>query len=86
MHHQARMLLGNLLLSLLNIILAYIITRDNTEKIWAHRFYAKQKTDVPKARKMAAVGLGSAVSPLRVAKPLKSVDFFCLNHDETVNV
>ena len=86
MHHQARMLLGNLLFSLLNIILAYIITRDNTEKTWTHRFYAKQKTDVPKARKMAAVGLGSAVSPLRVAKPPKSVDFFCLNHDETVNV
>ena len=67
---------------LLNLISA----RDNTEKIWAYRFYAKQKTDVPKTRKMAAVGPGSAVSPLRVAKPPKSFDFFCLNHDKTVNV
>ena len=49
---------------------------DNTEKIWAHRFYAKQKTDVPKARKMAAGGQGSAVRPPRVAKPPKSFDFF----------
>ena len=40
-----------------------------------HRFYAKQKT-----HKMAAGGLGSAVSPLRVAKPLKSFDFFRLKH------
>ena len=38
---------------------------DNTEKIWAHRFYAKQKTDMPKAHKMAAGGLGSAVTPAR---------------------
>ena len=30
-------------------------------------FYAKQKTDEPKALKMAARGLGSAVSPPRVA-------------------
>ena len=49
---------------------------DNTEKIWVHRFYAKQKADVPKARKMAAEGLGSAVSPPRVAKTPKSFDFF----------
>ena len=37
--------------------------RDNTEKIWVHCFFAKQKTDVPKALKMAAGGLGSGVSP-----------------------
>ena len=36
-------------------------TGDNTEKIWAHRFFAKQKTDMPKARKMAAGSPGSAV-------------------------
>ena len=36
---------------------------DNTEKIWAYRFFAKQKTNVPKARKTAAGGLGGAVSP-----------------------
>ena len=38
------------------------ITGDNIEKIWARRLFAKQKTDVPKARKMAAGDLGSAVS------------------------
>ena len=38
------------------------ISGDNTEKIMAHRFFAKQKTDVSKACKMAAGGLGSAVS------------------------
>ena len=27
-------------------------TGDNTEKIWAHRFYAKQKTEVSKAVKL----------------------------------
>ena len=42
-----------------------VSSRDNTEKIWAHRFYAKQKTDVPKARKMAAGGLGNPVTPAR---------------------
>ena len=36
---------------------------DNTEQLWAHRIFAKQKTDVPKASKMAAGGLGNAVSP-----------------------
>ena len=35
---------------------------DNIEKIWAHQLFAKQKTDVPKARKMVAGGLGSAVA------------------------
>ena len=38
-------------------------TVDNTEKIWAHRFFAKQKRNVPKARKTSAGGLGGAVSP-----------------------
>ena len=36
--------------------------------------------NMPKAHKMAAGGLGSAVSPLRVAKPPKSFDFFRLKH------
>ena len=36
---------------------------DNAEKIWAHRFFVKYTTDVPKTRKMAAGGLGSTVSP-----------------------
>ena len=62
------------------------LARDNTEKIWAHRFYAKQKTDMSKARKMATGGLGSAVSASRVAKPPKSFDFFCLKHGETAIV
>ena len=35
---------------------------DNTEKIWAHRFFGNQKTDVPKPHKMATEGLGSASS------------------------
>ena len=61
-------------------------SEDNTEKIWEHRFYAKQKTDVPKARKVAAGGLGSAVSPPRVAKPPKSFGFFCLKHGKTAIV
>ena len=59
---------------------------DNTEKIWVHRFYAKQKTDMPKAHKMAAGGQGSAVRPPRVAKPPKSFYFFCLNHNKTATV
>ena len=37
-------------------------TGDNTEKIWVHRFFAKQKTDMPKASKIAAGGPGSAVA------------------------
>ena len=37
---------------------------DNTEKIWAHWFFAKQKTDVPKVHKMKTGGLESAACPL----------------------
>ena len=37
-------------------------TGDNTGKIWEHRFFGKQKTGVPKACKIAAEGLGNAVS------------------------
>ena len=39
-----------------------IATGDNTEKIWAHQFFAKHKTNMPKAREMAAGGLESTVS------------------------
>ena len=35
---------------------------DNTEKIPIHQLFAKQKTDVPKVRKMAAGGPGSIVA------------------------
>ena len=35
---------------------------------------------------MAAVGLGSTVSPPRVAKPPKSFDFFRLKHGKTAIV
>ena len=52
-------------LKLFQIVVFYLMTGDNTKKIWVHRFYAKQKTDVPKARKMAAGGLGSAVTSAR---------------------
>ena len=56
-----------------------LISGDNTEKIWAHRIFAKQKTDVPKARKMTTGRLGSVVSPPNLgqeAKPPRSFDFF----------
>ena len=49
---------------------------DNT---WAHRFSGKQKPDVPKASKMAAEGLGSAVSSpveVRGQSPRKDFIFF----------
>ena len=47
----------------------------------------QNKKNVPKARKVAAGGQGSAVRPPRVAKPPKSFDFFfCLNHDKTATV
>ena len=39
------------------------IFRDNTEKIWAYRIFAKQKTDVPKVHKMKTGGLESAACP-----------------------
>ena len=40
-----------------------VLSGNNTEKIWAHRFFVKQKRNVPKARKTSAGGLGGAVSP-----------------------
>ena len=46
------------------------------QKKYGRISFMQNKTDVPKARKMAAGGLGSAVSPPRVAKPPKSFDFF----------
>ena len=49
---------------------------DNTEKIWACRLFAKQKTDVP--RKMAAGGLGSAVR-----SPQNVLILFRLKHGKT---
>ena len=62
---------------------------NNTEKIWAHRFFRKQKADVPKACKMAAEGLRSSVSSpveVRGAKPPKSFIFFHLKQDKTAIV
>ena len=61
----------------------------NTEKIWALRFLGKQKPDVPKARKMAAGSLGSAVSSLvevRGQSPRKVFIFFHLKHGKTAIV
>ena len=52
------------------------LARDIQKKIWLHHFYAKEKPDVQKARKMAAGGLASSISPFRVAKPPKCYDFF----------
>ena len=40
-----------------------MVARDNTEKIWAHRFFAKQKRNVAKASKTSAGGLGPGQSP-----------------------
>ena len=37
---------------------------SNTEKMWVHRLFAKQKKDVPMGCKVAARGQGSIVSPL----------------------
>ena len=54
-------------------------TGDNMEKIWVYRVFAKQKTDVSKAHKMAAGGLGRTVGlpvGVRGAKTLKSLFFF----------
>ena len=63
-----------------NVINVLPNASSHTEKIWAHRFFAEQKTVEPKSCKMAAVGLGSTVSLPRVAKPPKSFDFFRLKH------
>ena len=54
---------------------------DNTEKKWARRFLAKQKTDVPKARKMVSGGLGSAVR-----SPRSVLVLFRLKHGKTAIV
>ena len=54
---------------------------DNTEKKWARRFFAKQKTDVPKARKMVSGGLGSAVR-----SPRSVLVLFRLKHGKTAIV
>ena len=62
---------------------------DNIEKIWARRFFAKQKTDMPKARKMAAGGLESAVSPpvgVRGQSPQNVFILFRLKHGKTAIV
>ena len=37
---------------------------NNTEKIWVHQLFSKQKKDVPMGCKVAAQGQGSIVSPL----------------------
>ena len=37
-----------------------MLSGDNTEKIWVHRFFMRQKADVPKARKKAT-GLWGAL-------------------------
>ena len=65
------------------------ISRDNTEKIWAHRFLAKPKT-------IKAGGLGGAVSPPEGLgqclgegvgeNPLNSFSFFLVKHAKVVIV
>lgn len=37
---------------------------NNTEKMWVHQLFAKQKKDVPMGCKVAAHGQGSIISPL----------------------
>ena len=59
---------------------------DNTEKISAHQFFAKQKIDVPKADKMAAGVLESAVSPpvgVWGQSPRNVLILFRLKHGKT---
>ena len=43
--------------------LIIVSTGDNTEKVWVHWFFVKQKRNVPEAHKTSAGGLGGAVSP-----------------------
>ena len=65
------------------------IAGDNTEKIWACWFFAKQKTDMPKAHKIAAWSLGSALNPpvgVRGQSPEDVFILFCLNHGKTAIV
>ena len=53
------------------------------------RFFAKQKTDVPKARKMAAESLGSALSPpvgVRGQTPRNVLILFRLKHGKAAIV
>ena len=52
---------SSMLSGICDILLKLGGSGDNTEKIWAHRFFAKRKTDMPKARKMAAGSPGSPV-------------------------
>ena len=64
------------------VCLFYVLYEGIIQKKYGRvGFFAKQKTAVPKARKMAAGGLGSAVSPLppsggQGAKPSKCFDSF----------
>ena len=65
------------------------MSSENTQKVWVHQFSGKQKTDVPKAHKMAARGLGSAISsPVEVKgqSPQKVFIFFYLKHSKTAIV
>ena len=63
---------------------------ETTLFLWhLYWIFAKQKTDVPKARKMAAGGLGNAVSPpVEVGRqsPKKVLIFFLLKHGKTAIV
>ena len=59
------------------------------KKIWVHGFFAKQKTDGPKAHKMTAGDLGSAVSSpvgVRGQIPREVLIHFHLNHGKTAIV
>ena len=59
-----------------------MMTGDNTEKKWAHQFFAKRNTGVPKTRKIAAGALASDVSP---KAPGKVIIIF-LKHSKTAIV
>ena len=70
----------------------FILSGDNTEKIWAHWFFAKQKRNMPKACKTSAGGLGGAVSPAvgpgqspgGGSGAPKIFEFFCEKRRETL--
>ena len=60
------------------------VVRGNTEKIWEHWHFAKQKRNVLKARKTSAGGLGGAVSPPvgPGQSPQKFLSFFVRNEEK----
>ena len=49
---------------------------NNTEKMWVHQLFAKQKKDVPMGCKVAAHGQGSIISPLTPSEGQRTKPLF----------